>query len=382
MGNFSKENSEILDNVRIPLALGVLLSHASCVVDSELMDANSVHGLVDVFFYWLYTFLYTIFPTFVIPGFFLISGYLFFLKWPIEDGEKIWDTECYAQKLKSRFFTLFIPYVLWNIIPLLLIIIECIILHYDSNDFVHELKFCLQGKFPKMFWDLNEWGGGSTGPLNLPLYYLRDLMGMCLVAPVVYLYCRKFKAIGVCFLVVINILGYIPSLSGLRNTGITFFTLGAFFSIYRMDVVENLSKCGKYLFFPSIMLIPLVLGVVKVEGSIFNIIIRLFCVTGLISMFWIVKFISKTCVFKKISLFKESIFFMYAAHEGLWILNFSVFICISLIQPSSICLIFVQYIFSIVLTIFFCIFIYIIIKNIMPNLSEILNGKYKYVFRK
>lgn len=373
----SKTNSEILDNVRIPLALGVLFSHASYVVDSKLMQVNRLRGFGEDFFYWLYEFLSTIFPVFVISGFFLISGYLFFLKWTKKDGDNVWDSRCYISKLKSRFFSLFIPYVLWNLIPLLLIIIECVILHYDSNELIHNLTMCLQGKFPKMFWNLNEWGG-STGPLNLPLYYLRDLMGMCLIAPVVYFYCKKVKALGVCLLVVINIFGYIPSFSGLRSTGITFFTLGAFFSINNKDIVVELSKYGKYLFFPSVLLVPFILDIIKVEPNISLFLNRLFCSIGLISVFWIVKNMSKTCIFKNTKLFKDSIFFIYVAHEGLWLLNLSFFISRCLISSTSNIWIFVQYIISILLTIVFCISLYMFLKNNVPIVFNILNGKYKY----
>lgn len=371
----SKENSIILDDVRIPLALGVLFSHASAIVDPTLMNTNSVHGFVDNFFYWLFTFLSTIFPIIVIPGFFLISGYLFFLKWSLENGEKKWDGVCYQKKLKGRFFSLFIPYILWNLIPLFLIIIECVILHYyDSTELTKELKLCLQGKFPKMFWNLNEWEG-STGPLNLPLYYLRDLMGMCLVAPVVFFYCKKFKAIGVCTLVVIYILGYMPSFSGIRSSGITFFTLGAFFSINNKDIVEELSKYGRYLFFPTLLLVLIVSEILKIEENVHLCLVRLFSTCGLLSLFWCVKTLSKVCMFKKTKLFKDSIFFMYAAHEGLWLLNFSFFICLNLIRPSNNCLIFAQYIISIVLTIVFCMCLYVMLNNKAPWVSRILNGK-------
>lgn len=375
----SKDNSLILDNIRIPLTLGVFFSHATCVVNSELLNYNREHGWEEEIFYWLYTFLSTIFPIFVISGFFLISGYLFFLKWTIEDGEKKWDNKCYQKKLKSRFFTLFIPYILWNLIPLFLIIIECLINNYDSKDLFQELKFCFQGKFPEMFWNLNEWGEGNTGPLNLPLYYIRDLMGMCLIAPVVYFYCKKFKTIGICLLVVINILGYIPSFSGLRSAGITFFTLGAFFSIYNKDIVKELSKYGKYLFFPSIILILFVLDIVKIEGNIIYCLERLFCLIGLVTLFWIIKEISNTIIFRQTKTFKESIFFMYAAHEGLWIINLAVFISKHLSSNSSNGIIFIQYIVSIILTIVFCMSLYVLLKKIMPVMSDILNGKYRYM---
>lgn len=45
-----------------------------------------------------------------VPTFFLMSGYLFF------KNLEYWNNQEYVKKMKSRFWTLFIPYLLWNLI--------------------------------------------------------------------------------------------------------------------------------------------------------------------------------------------------------------------------------------------------------------------------
>ena len=49
-----------------------------------------------------------------VPIFFLVSGYLFFVK--LEE----WNTNIWIDKLKKRVKTLLIPYVLWNLITICL----------------------------------------------------------------------------------------------------------------------------------------------------------------------------------------------------------------------------------------------------------------------
>lgn len=54
-----------------------------------------------------------------VPIFFLISGYLFFVR--LEE----WDTGIWTGKLKKRIKTLLIPYLIWNIIAALFNLIFC-----------------------------------------------------------------------------------------------------------------------------------------------------------------------------------------------------------------------------------------------------------------
>ena len=50
-----------------------------------------------------------------VPVFFIISGYFFFYQ------TKAFGKEAYSKKLRKRIKTLLIPYLLWNLLPVLLI---------------------------------------------------------------------------------------------------------------------------------------------------------------------------------------------------------------------------------------------------------------------
>lgn len=374
-------NSKILNKVRIPLALGVFLSHAMCAVDSELLFSYKDTNITESVSYWGYVCLSTLMPILVIPGFFMISGYLFFLKWTSNDKEKIWDWSCYISKLKSRFFTLFLPYIVWNIIPLITILATCFYHNVGKPTLLSEMIVCLQGKFPQMFWDINKWDA-STGPLNLPLYYVRDLMGMCLVSPIVFLICKKTRHYGLIAILLLNIAEFIPSYSGLRNTGITFFSLGAYFSIMNKDIVDEICRYGKYFFAASLFLSLIIIGIFALDDSVMVYITRLYSLIGLFGLFWIVKITSDKYNYNYPVVITESIFFVYAAHEGLMLLDLSSSISHILLPTSSALSMLCQYIITIILVLVLCTALYALLKIYVPNICNFLNGKYNYSRKK
>lgn len=92
--NFSKT----ITALKTPLIFIVVYSH----IHNVYSDINAFTRII------------TVITKAIIPTFFLISGY-FLIK-----GANSYTLSLYIKKLYSRFKTLFIPYILWNIFPLLL----------------------------------------------------------------------------------------------------------------------------------------------------------------------------------------------------------------------------------------------------------------------
>lgn len=357
------------DNLRIPLSLGVFLSHAAAQINLQEVN-NSIFDSLSIVVFKL---LSVLLPILVIPGFFFISGYFFFYKWTKDtDGNKTWNNACYLEKLKTRFFTLFIPYIIWNVIPLIVLIIECIWQYGGTSDFIPQLRIVFQGKIPAMFWDLNKWDN-SSGPLNLPLYYLRDLMPMCLLSPLVFSYVKHLKHYGIVLLLLLYVGCMIPSTPGLRNTAIMFFTLGAYFSIWKHDIMSILSRYSIVFVLATLILIPIVCGYIIIPwGIVYS--KTLFSLFGLGTLLLLSKY---DFLFDKIrGFYSESIFFAYAAHEGLPILISSLTVSIWLIPGSSAALILLQYLLTITLTIIACLLLFFMLKRICPQVCNVLNGRY------
>ena len=94
MNIYSQKLSAAITWLRFPLIFFIILLHCYSVVRME--------GTGATYFCTLYPFSLWLGETGV-PGFFFISGYLFFL-----------SKKSYGQKLKTRVHTLLIPYLLWN----------------------------------------------------------------------------------------------------------------------------------------------------------------------------------------------------------------------------------------------------------------------------
>lgn len=102
--------SKTISYLRFPLTVGVVFIHFD--LSQGLDIAGATHGLNNPnWYYFIINLISGTLATIGVPLFFLISGFLFFYR-------RDFDETVYKQKLKSRFMTLFIPYVLWNMIAI------------------------------------------------------------------------------------------------------------------------------------------------------------------------------------------------------------------------------------------------------------------------
>ncbi len=158
-----------------------------------------------------------------VPLFFITSGYLFFLN--IDE----FSFAAYKNKIRHRISSLLIPYIVWNLITLLLYFIGCTflfpmpsgkpILEYGLQDFL----FC--------FWDMGHVTGNPnvTGfVINTPLWFIRDLIIVSLLSPIIYILLKKSKGLILLLPAVIWATESCSSLYAPRDQTIFFFSLGAF----------------------------------------------------------------------------------------------------------------------------------------------------------
>ena len=150
------------------------------------------------------------------PTFFVMSGYLFFAN--VEKFNK----EIYQQKLWRRIKTLLIPYIIWNLLM------------------AAKLKmFSLS-----IFWT----------PANMPLWFLRDLMIVSLLTPIIYIGVRKLGYWLFVLLLPIYLTGIWAIQPGLNPYAICFLTLGAFLSIREMSLIDTCLKLEKSAYTLTIVL--------------------------------------------------------------------------------------------------------------------------------
>lgn len=149
-----------------------------------------------------------------VPLFFVISGYLFFRNTPEKP-----DVKWFWGKISSRFFTLVIPYLIANVIAW-----GC---YYFA---MKEVPSMVSGFFGDnwkdplfVFW---------KGPVNLSLWFIRELIVVVIFSPLIYLlvrYSSWFGVLALCALWLFKI-GPAPAF---------FFSAGACLGVHKIAPVER-----------------------------------------------------------------------------------------------------------------------------------------------
>lgn len=213
--------SRAIDVMRFPLAVMVVAIH------TYFNESLNLRGTEIPFTgEWAHEFIYffsIVLTDAAVPAFFVISGFLFFYKAsPVSN--QLYSGGGYLQRTKKKVVSLLIPYIMWN---LMAVVIEP---HTWSTP-MDELLI--------KFWSIN-----GRGPWNGPLWFLRDLFVMMVLAPAFEYVIRKTKLwlpiLGLT-LMLSNLAGD-KIVSGLSYVGITFFSLGAYVGIYHKDVLSALRK--------------------------------------------------------------------------------------------------------------------------------------------
>ena len=179
--NYKSRLSNTITWLRFPLIFLIILLHCYSVQRLE-----GSHG---TYFKVLYPFSLWLGETGV-PGFFFISGFLFFL-----------SKKTYSQKLKTRVHTLLIPYLLWNFMLLTLYLIAWAV-GYPQDINGRSLADYTFIDYLRLFWDRGSYDNGNFVPLLCPLWYIRNLLIMSLLSPLLYYIIRYARE---AFLIIVTV---------------------------------------------------------------------------------------------------------------------------------------------------------------------------------
>ena len=161
---------------------------------------------------------------------FILSGFLFFQNFNL-------SLNSYLEKLKSRFWTLLIPYLFWNLAFMAMLLIVSSIPATSS---------IIQGTYKKYLGDYSfaNFIDGLTGyrngfPIAFHFWYVRDLIGMVILSPVFLLVARKIPYLGLALLAAPWLLKLEQLQLGLMNIqwfGPLFFYLGCLIAVQKLDL--------------------------------------------------------------------------------------------------------------------------------------------------
>lgn len=165
-----------------------------------------------------------------VPCFFLFSGYFFFLK------VTSWSPNGYKVQIKKRIKTLVIPYMIWNLILIIAILAKNFVFQKTGLGTDEGYESLQRSSVYELFWG---------GPINFPLWFLRDLIVMALLSPLFYYF---FTYAGLCGLILIFIcylLTIESGIPGLSTTAIAFFGLGSYLGLFKYNLLIISLPYGK-----------------------------------------------------------------------------------------------------------------------------------------
>lgn len=212
-----KQLSHSISCVRFPLVVAILLLHAYTAAPSL------GHG---TYFRVLYPFALWFGETGV-PAYFFISGLLMF-----------YSKKTYSQQLKSRFRSLFIPYMLWNGLFLFAYIVAWKIgFNMEINN--KSLADYNVIDYLRAFWDRGDWANGNSMPVLTPMWYIRNLMIVYIISPLVF---YVIRATGLLLFLAASLFWINTHNVAFILQTVTMMSLGAYFSIKGINPITFLNK--------------------------------------------------------------------------------------------------------------------------------------------
>jgi len=191
-----------IDYLKILLTLGIVFRHAFIEnADPAFASYLSFGGFV------------TKITEVCVPLFFVISGFLFFVNVPPKPG-----VDYFWGKWKKRFGSLLIPYIIANCLAFAV--------YFAANKYAPQmLSGFLGDKWLDpifIFW---------KGPINLSLWFIRELIILVLLSPLIYLFVRYLGFAGVLALGALWMMGKGPAPLFLFSAGAAIAVVGQIASI-------------------------------------------------------------------------------------------------------------------------------------------------------
>lgn len=319
-------DSKAISLLRFPLCVGVV-----CIHSAMLGGGNVQHILGDEI------------GCISVPLFLLISGFLFF-----REGDGLLTKEVWLGKLKKRVRSLVIPYLLWNLIAYAIYAVR---FGFSISDFFHS------------FWVIDIPGRTGSSPMDGPLWYVRNLMVMILLSPIISMMLKYTKWYLLTIMALLWVLQIVPFSKGI-GIAFFFFSLGGYLRMkgWHMELMRYKAiAIGLYLAY--------LVATLYVHDFPFGFIHQIGLVLGIYAYVSVAFFFARQgrgngkC-FKHLS---ELSFFIYCLHDIL--LQFLKPLLENSLGGGD-----MVYIVLVVLDVMSCLAIYHILKLLSPRFVSVLQG--------
>lgn len=348
--------SQTINWMRYPLMLLIVLIHT----DTPLLTSMPQWGLSAVLYYMM-----KIILTFAVPMFFIFSGYWFFR------NPETFTLEAYSSKIRKRALTLLVPYVFWNyFVWAFQLLVVCLRGHADwisANTF-----------YPSNILDvIIGWGEGYLGmPKAFQLWFLRDMMIVCLLAPQLYLLLKHRKPY------ILLIFAAIYLMPGVQNwhpiiqrfpSALLFFSIGAYMGIHKQNMVEMVRRVPMWLSI-AITTLNLALSVWQcVSYGRFIVLSRnLFSIVAVVPAFQIASLLVERYHLKPKPFIADSNFFLFALHP--------LIMTYILVEPlaghftNTPLHFWFVYFLELIVPVIVCIILYAVMHKVLPKTTSLITG--------
>ena len=283
--------SKVISQLRFPLIVLVTFAHSYGKVKDDYMLLTSPWDTYEVLKLLISQTLVKV----AVPVFFIISGYLFF------KNVETWNLQIYRQKMLRRVKTLLLPYLIWNLL----------------------MAVKLRTFSWEMLWVYNpmagmqiDWLGSEnwmTAPANMPLWFLRDLIVISVLTPIIYILVRRcgLWMIGMLTLLYLSGIGAF-AVPGLSMYAVFFFSLGAFLAIRRMDLLTIMRRYELWAYGATALLMVAMLC--TYHTAAFSSLMLGFRLTGSVTAFCLMARLLSHTDKRLPSIICDASYFIYLAH--------------------------------------------------------------------
>lgn len=348
-----KTQSDTLKSLRFPLIVAVVFIHS---FDNNLLHFGSHPWFANV--QYLFS---QVFARIAVPTFYFVSGYLFFFN--IDN----WTQEIYRHKLQRRLTSLFIPYIFWISSAVLIFFVAQQIpalspFFSGVNKRVEDYAIL---DFLQAFWVVKP----SISPILYQFWFIRDLIVIILLSPLIYYFLRHLKYFGIFILFAIWFTAPPYLIAGLSFPCLFFFSLGAFFSIYKINALESFYQIRQVVYiYPFIAFLDFMVRGFYKNQYIHNTGVALGMISFINLMYWLT--VKKEI--KPIEILASASFFVFAFHEP-W-LSLTKKSIAYLIRPNSEVAFLLIYFTTPILVILLSLAVYVGLKKTFPTFLRIISG--------
>ena len=372
--------SETITRLRFPLAVAVVFIHSFGLpreVDWQAVWSSPLTG--DDCYQLVRTFCSYVAPSPAVPLFFLLSGFLFFRR------VQRFTASVYVQKLRRRFRTLFVPYMLWNLLSLL----GFWGLRFGQSNSLTEWLYSFPDCFVAqggwhLFWDAHPIGQDSTNwlgltvyhhaaPIDVPLWFVRDLMVVVLLSPLLFWLLKRLGGWFVALMAALYVVSLWPPIEGLSLQAVFFFTSGGWFALCQCNLVTEMRRVRLVACVSAPLL---AFGLLFLQGSgswLGSLLSPFYVMTGVCALVnlaaWSVerfpRLVPPVC--------SQASFFIYAAHT-LLLLKLMGSLTAHLVPGTQPLAMLVRYFTSPLLTVAVCVAVYALLRAVAPRLLGLFTG--------